>query len=130
MMLLHCYTSGHPMPLCLLCRTCAWVVEAIFPPHSFVDQASGNFLANFVSCVLEIFVSGCPFLLFLICARLLILQSFKMDFGEESEVEMPVEMSPRDVEVEHSVFRIFLKKCCVVLYEMLHSFDHSSVKHD
>ena len=25
---------------------------------------------------------------------------------------------------------IFLKKCCVVLYEMLHSFGHPSVKHD
>ena len=29
--------------------------------------------ANFVSCVLEIFVFGCPFLLFLVCARLLVL---------------------------------------------------------
>ena len=49
-----------------------------------------------------------------------------MDFGEESEVEV----SSRDSEGEFSVFRIFLKKCCIVLYETLHSFGHPSVKHD
>ena len=49
-----------------------------------------------------------------------------MDIGEESEVEV----SSRDDEEEFSVFRIFLKKCCIVLYEMLHSFGHPSVKHD
>ena len=65
------------------------------------------------------------FLLFLVSAHLLVLQSFKMDFGEESEVEV----SSCDGEGEFSVFRIFLKKCCIVLYEMLHSFDHPSVKH-
>ena len=84
------------------------------------------FFANFIRCVLEIFVLGCPFLPFLICVRLLVLQSFKMDFGEESEVEV----SSRDGEGEFGVFRIFLKKCCIVLYEMLHSFGHPSVKHD
>ena len=26
--------------------------------------------------------------------------------------------------------QIFFKKCCIVLYEMLHSFGHPSVKHD
>ena len=51
------------------------------------------FFANFVSCVLEIFVSRCLFSLFLICARLLVLQSFEMDFDEESGVEV----SSRDV---------------------------------
>ena len=66
------------------------------------------------------------FLLFLICARLLVLKSFKMDFGEESEVEV----SSRNGEGEFNVFRIFLKKCCIVLYEMLHSFGHPSAKHD
>ena len=54
------------------------------------------------------------------------LQCFKMDFGEESEVEV----SARDSQGEFSVFRIFLKKCCIVLYEMLHAFGHPSVKHD
>ena len=49
-----------------------------------------------------------------------------MDFGEESAVEV----SSRDGEGECSVFRIFLKKCCIVSYEMLHSFGHPSVKHD
>ena len=49
-----------------------------------------------------------------------------MDFGEESEVEV----SSRDGEGEFGVFRIFLKKCCIVLYEMLQSFGHPSVKHD
>ena len=49
-----------------------------------------------------------------------------MDSGEESEVEV----SFRDGEGEFSVFRIFLKKCCIVLYEMLHSFGHPFVKHD
>ena len=49
-----------------------------------------------------------------------------MDFGEESEVEV----SSRDGEGDFSVFRMFLKKCCIVLYEMLHSFGHPSVKHD
>ena len=43
-----------------------------------------------------------------------------MDSGEESEVEM----SSRDGEEE------FLKKCCIVLYEMLHSFGHPSVERD
>ena len=64
------------------------------------------FFANFVSCVLEIFVYGCLFLLFLICARLLVLQFFKMDSDEESEVEV----SSRNGEGEFSVFRIFLKE--------------------
>ena len=49
-----------------------------------------------------------------------------MDSGEELEVEM----SSCDGEGEFSVFRIFLKKCCIELYEMLHSFGHSSVKDD
>ena len=62
-------------------------------------------------------------LLFLICARL---QSFQMDFGEKSKVEV----SSYDGEREIGVFRIFLKNCCIVLYAMLHSFDHASVKHD
>ena len=84
------------------------------------------FFANVVSCVLKIFVFGCPFLLCLICARLAVLQSFKMDCGEVSEVEM----SPRDCEEEFSAVGIFLKKCCIVLYEILHSFVHPSVKHD
>ena len=66
------------------------------------------------------------FLTVLVSARLLVSQCFKMDFGEESEVEV----SSRDSEGEFSVFRIFLKKCCIVLYEMLHSFGHPSVKHD
>ena len=66
---------------------------------------------------------GCAFKMFLTCARLLVLQSFS---GEESEVEV----SSRDGEGEFSVFRIFLKKCCIVLQEMLHSFGHPSVKHD
>ena len=48
------------------------------------------------------------------CARLLVLQSFKMDSGEELEVEV----LPCDGEGEFSVFRIFLKKCCIVLYEI------------
>ena len=52
------------------------------------------------------FVFGCPFLLFLICARLQVLQSFKMDSDEESEVEV----SSRDGEGEFSVFRTFLKE--------------------
>ena len=43
-----------------------------------------------------------------------------MDFGEESDVEV----SSRDSEGEFSVVRIFLKKCCIVLYETLHSFGH------
>ena len=47
-----------------------------------------------------------------------------MDSGEESEAEV----SSRDGEGESSVFRTFLKKCCMVSYEMLHSF--SFVKHD
>ena len=84
------------------------------------------FFANFVSCILAIFALGCAFLLFLTCARLLVLQSFKMDSGEESEATV----SSRDDEGESGVFRIFLKKCWVVLYEMLHSFGHPSVKHD
>ena len=54
------------------------------------------------------------FLLFLICARLLVLQSFEMDFGEESGVEV----SSLDGEGEFSVFRIFLKKYCIVLDEI------------
>ena len=29
-----------------------------------------------------------------------------------------------------SVLRIFLKKCCIVLYEMLHSFGYPSVTKD
>ena len=82
------------------------------------------FYANIVSCVLAIFAFGCAFLVFLTCARLLVLQSFKMDSGKESEVEV----SSRDREEEFSVFRIFLKKCCIVLYEVLHSFGHASVK--
>ena len=49
-----------------------------------------------------------------------------MDSDEESEVEV----SSRDGEGEFSVFRIFLKKCCIVLYEMMHSFGHHSVKQD
>ena len=52
-------------------------------------------------------------------------QSFKMDSREESELEV----SSRDGEEEFGVFRMFLKKC-IVLYEMLHSFGHPSVKHD
>ena len=36
-----------------------------------------------------------------------------MDFGDESEEEV----SSRDGEGEFGVFRIFLKKCCIVLYE-------------
>ena len=60
--------------------------------------------------------------MFLTCVRLLVLQYS----GEESEVEA----SFCDGEGEFSVFRIFLKKCCIVLYEMLHSFGHPSVKHD
>ena len=53
---------------------------------------------------------------------LLVLQSS----DEESEVEGPF----CDAEGEFSLFRIFLKKCCIVLYEMLHSFGHPFVKHD
>ena len=53
---------------------------------------------------------------------LLVLQSS----GEKSEVEG----SFCDGEGEFSVFRVFLKKCCIVLYEMLHSFGHPSVKQD
>ena len=54
-----------------------------------------------------------------------------MDAGEESEVEV----SSRDGEGEFSgelpkKRQIFLKKCCIVLYKMLHSFGHPSVKHD
>ena len=30
----------------------------------------------------------------------------------------------------YSVVLVRVKKCCIVLYEMLHSFGHSSVKHD
>ena len=62
------------------------------------------------------------FLMFLTCVRLLVLQSS----DEESEVEG----SFCDGEGEFSLFRIFLKKCCIVLYEMLHSLGHPSVKHD
>ena len=53
---------------------------------------------------------------------LLVLQSS----GEKSEVEG----SFCDGEGEFSVFRVFLKKCCILLYEMLHSFGHPSVKQD
>ena len=84
------------------------------------------FFANFVSYVLAIVAFGCAFLLFLTCARLLVLQSFKMYSSKESETTV----SSRDDEGESSVFRIFLKKCCIALYEMLHSFGHPSVKHD
>ena len=56
------------------------------------------------------------FLMFLTCVRLLVLQSS----DEESEVEG----SFCDGEGEFSLFRIFLKKCCIVLYEVLHSFGH------
>ena len=59
------------------------------------------------------------FLMFLTCVRLLVLQSS----DEESEVEG----SFCDGEGEFSLFRIFLKKCCIMLYEMLHSFGHPSV---
>ena len=37
-------------------------------------------------------------------------------------------MPPRDGEGEFSVFRIFLKECCIVLYEMLRSFCHILLK--
>ena len=47
-----------------------------------------------------------------------------MDSGEESEVEG----SSRDGEGKHG--QIFLKKCCIVLYEMLHSIGHPSFKRD
>ena len=109
------YSFGHPMQLCCtLLYSRVGSIEAIFQPHSFVDQAE------------EVFFANCLFLLFLVSARLLVLQSFKMDFGEESEVKV----SSRDGEGEFRVFRIFLKKCSIVLYEMLHSFGHPSVKHD
>ena len=72
------------------------------------------------------FVFGCAFLLFLTCAGLRVLQSFKMDPGVESEVEV----SSCDGEGEFSVFRIFLKNCCIMLYEMLDSFGHPSIKHN
>ena len=62
------------------------------------------------------------FLMFLTCVRLLVLQSS----DEESEVEG----SFCDGGGEFSLFRIFLKKCCIVFYEMLHSFGEPSVKHD
>ena len=60
--------------------------------------------------------------MFLTCIRLLVLQSC----GEESEVEG----SFCDGEGEFSVFRLFLKKRCIVSYAMFHSFGHLSVKHD
>ena len=62
------------------------------------------FFANFVSCVLVIFAFDCAFLLFLTCSRLLILQSFKMDSGEESEVEV----SSHDGEGEFNIFEEML----------------------
>ena len=50
------YSFGHPMQLCCtLLYSRVGSIEAIFPPHSFVDQAGEIFFANFVSCVLEIF---------------------------------------------------------------------------
>ena len=49
-----------------------------------------------------------------------------MDSGEELEVKV----SSCDGKGESSVFRIFLKKCCIVLYEMLHSFGHPSIEHN
>ena len=69
--------------------------------------------------------------MFLTCVRLPVLRSFTtilvlQSSGEESEVEG----SFCDGEGEFSIFRTFLKKCCIVLYEMLHSFGHPSVKHD
>ena len=48
-----------------------------------------------------------------------------MDSGGESEVEVGV--SSRDGEGK---FITYLKKCCIVLYDKLHSFGHPSVKHD
>ena len=76
---------------------------------------------------LAVFSFGCAFKIILACTRLPHLQSFKMDSGEESEVEV----SSRDGEGEFKVFGIFFfKKCCIVLYEMLHSFGQPSVKHD
>ena len=71
------YSFGHLMQLCCT-RECA--AEAIVPPHSFVDQASKNFLSQFrqlCSCNLRLWLY--------FCARLPVLQSFQMDSGEESE---------------------------------------------
>ena len=60
---------------------------------------------------------------------MLVLQSFKMDSGEKSEVEV----SSPDGEEERNETKIranIYEECCIVLYEMLHSLGHPSVKHD
>ena len=80
-----------------------------------------------------IFLQSLPwlcFLMFLTCVRLLVLQSFTSFTIFSSDEESEVEGSFCDGEGEFSLFRIFLKECCIVLYEMLHSFGHPSVKHD
>ena len=73
------------------------------------------FFANFVSSVLAIFSLGCAFLLFLTDARLLVLQSFKLDSGEESEVEA----SSRNGE-EWNLVVSYQKKKANIFKEMLY----------
>ena len=120
------YSFGHPMQLCGTLFYSRVGSGSNFPA-TFLCWLGVEKLKNFFLCKLRQLCScsprlGCAFLMFLTCVRLLVLQSS----GEDSEVEG----SFCDDDGEFSVFRIFLKKCCIVLYKMLHSFDHLSVKHD
>ena len=112
------YSFGHPMQLCCTLLYLHVGSRSNFPAIFLCWPGLGKFFCKLRQLCSWNFRLWLSFLLFLICARLLVLQSFKMDFGEESEVKV----SSCDGEGEFSVFRIFLKKCCIELYEMLHSF--------
>ena len=86
------YSFGHPMQLC-----CTLLYSHVRSRSNF----STTFLCrlgqgkSFLQTLSVVFLQSSPvavlFLLFLAYARSLVLQSFKMDSGEESEVEVSSE---------------------------------------
>ena len=97
------YSFGDRMQFfCTLLYSCVQQFSRHIPLFTMPREI---LFANFVNCILAIFAFGYPFSLFLTCAHLLIFQSFKKK--------------------KHG--QIFLKKCFIVLYEVLHSFVHPSV---
>ena len=76
------YSFGHPMQLCCTLLYSHVSSRSNFPGIPLLTKPREIFFANFVSCVLAIFVFGCAFLSFFnFCLLAIVLQSLRWILG-------------------------------------------------